>query len=182
MMYLGRNSYFLGKDVGVEDTNLLTGLFSVKSADGSTPLSSWQHISNVTDFYAGQSDDITYTEWQSFLNNVLGSGFSSAPENMASTATIDSLYGGIGQLRLPKIFSSVVVNPDIGSLTKADLLKQSLGFRIFGQKFTFDAWILNDLLPDRNRRRRNCRQCHPRFLCRRRLGTHGPRAIPRSSF
>ncbi len=145
MMYLGRNSYFLGKDIGVEDINLLTNLFLATSSDGNVPLSSWQHISDVTSFYAGQSDDITYTEWQSFLNNVLGNGFNSTPQNLASAATLSTLDSNIGQLKLPKIFSSVVVNPNIGSLTKADLLKQSLGFRIFGQKFTFDAWILNDL-------------------------------------
>jgi hypothetical protein len=144
MMYLGRNSYYLGKDIGIEDTNLTSALYGMKSSDGNMPVAAWQHITNITNFYVGVNDDLGYGDWQTFLTNTLGADNLSV-QNLASASTIGTIKSNITQLRLPKILSDVVVDPNIASLTKADLLLQSLGFRIFGQKFTFDAWILNDL-------------------------------------
>jgi hypothetical protein len=144
MMYLGRNSYYLGKDVGIEDANLISALYGVKSSDGNMPVAAWQHITNITNFYVGVNDDLGYSDWQTFLIGTLGANNLSA-QNLASAGTIGTIKSKITQLRLPRVLSDVVVDPNIASLTKADLLLQSLGFRIFGQKFTFDAWILNDL-------------------------------------
>jgi hypothetical protein len=98
----------------------------------------------VTGFYAGQSDDLTYNEWKDFETSILGSDLNSdvaliAPEN------INKLAQNLDKLRLPKILSDVIVDPNIAARDKADLLRQTLSFRIFGQKFSYDAWILNDL-------------------------------------
>ena len=143
MMYLGRSSYFLKKDVGIVDANLLAGQIATKSSSGVTPLDPWKKIMTVTGFYAGQSDDLTYDEWQGFTAEVLGANLTA--DVLASPASIQKLAGHLDQLRLPKILSDVVVREDIASVTKADLLRQSLAFRVFGQRFTFDAWVLNDL-------------------------------------
>ena len=143
MMYLGRSSYYLEKDAGIIDSNLLAKQFSVKSSNGTTPLESWNKIMTVTGFYAGQSDDLTYTEWQAYETKVLSSNTSDS--DLSSSANVAKLAQDLNQLRLPKIFSDVVVDENIASETKADLLRKSLSFKIFGQKFTFDAWILNDL-------------------------------------
>ena len=142
-MYLGRNSYLFRSNDGVADANLLTKQISIKSSDGRLPLDAWNKIMAVTSFYAGQSDDVTYNQWQQYLQSQLGS--STADDNLTSTDSITKLAQNLSQLPQPKILSSVVVDPTIYSQTKADLLLQSLGLRVFGQRFTFDAWVLNDL-------------------------------------
>jgi len=144
MMLLGRSSYYLKNDLGIAETNLLVKQFERKNASGQAPLDAWKKISAVTSFYAGQSDDLSFAEWKSFKSEVLGAEVEDdkdliAPEN------INKLAAKLDQLRLPKILSDIIIDDSMASRTKADLLRQTLGFRIFGQKFTFDAWILNDL-------------------------------------
>lgn len=143
MMYLGRSSYFLKKDIGITDFNLLAKQFAVRSRNGVAPLDSWTKIMTATGFYAGPSDDLTYHEWRNFEANVLGPNLSDS--DLTSAASIQKLAQNLNQLRLPKLLSDVVVTENIFFETKADLLRQSLSCRIFGQRFTFDAWVLNDL-------------------------------------
>lgn len=134
MMYLGRNSYLFGKDVGIKDANLLTALL---------PASAWQRITDITEFYAGPSDDITYIEWRDFVEKIIGKN--QTPETLISDSAIAKIKNRIDELRKPRIFSDIVIDPNIESKTKEDLLNESLGFRVFSQKFTFDAWVLNSL-------------------------------------
>ncbi|MEI7620409.1 MAG: DUF3160 domain-containing protein [Candidatus Falkowbacteria bacterium] len=144
MMYLGRSSYLLKSDLGLADTNLLVKQMSVKKGDAVAPLDSWKKITAVTDFYVGQGDDLTYTEWKSFTESILGADLSS-DEALIAPENVKKLAENLDKLRLPKILSDVIVDENMANRTKADLLRQSLSFRIFGQKFSYDAWILNDL-------------------------------------
>jgi hypothetical protein len=98
----------------------------------------------VTNFYAGSSDDLTYSEWQDYVTQTLGTAVSS-DATLIAPASIQKLVQNLNQLRLPRILSDAIVDPNIANRTKADLLRQTLSFRIFGQKFSYDAWILNDL-------------------------------------
>jgi hypothetical protein len=144
MMYLGRSSYLLKSDLGIMDANLLTKQMTVKSGQGITPLDSWKKITAVTNFYAGSSDDLTYSDWQDYVTKTLGAAAQSDTA-LISSASIQKLAQNLSQLRLPKILSDAIVDPNIANRTKADLLRQTLSFRVFGQKFSYDAWILNDL-------------------------------------
>jgi len=143
MMYLGRSSYLLHSDLGLADTNLLVKQMAV-SYGTTTPFAAWQRITNVTDFYAGKSDDLTYTDWKNFATSVLGDKVTSDAD-LTSTDNIAKLKANLDQLKKPKILSDVIVDENIASRDKASLLNQSLSFRVFGQKFSFDASILNDL-------------------------------------
>jgi hypothetical protein len=144
MMLLGRSSYFLAKDIGITDSLLLAGQFAVDSGEDGVPLEAWKKVMAVTGFYAGQSDDLTYDEWQAFTDELYGQGAPAASEAV-DPQVVARAVENLAQLRLPKILSDVVVHEDIGDMTKADLLRGSLAFRIMGQRFTFDAWVLNDL-------------------------------------
>ncbi|MEI6529384.1 MAG: DUF3160 domain-containing protein [Candidatus Falkowbacteria bacterium] len=144
MMYLGRSSYLLKSDLGIIDANLLVKQMSLKNGNPAAPFDFWQRITNVTNFYAGQSDDLSYKEWLEFEKGVLGSDISS-DETLIAPENVKKLAENIDKLRMPKILSDVIIDENIASKTKADLLRQSLSFRVFGQKFSFDAWILNDL-------------------------------------
>lgn len=144
MMYLGRNSYFLAGDNGFVDSNLLWQAIGQTAASGRAPLSSWQRIMGITGFYAGASDDLTYTEWTDFITKVLGSATVGLNE-LGSNTTVQKQVANIDRLRLPKILSDLITNENILGKTKTDLLRDTLSFRLFGQRFTYDAWILNDL-------------------------------------
>jgi len=144
MMYLGRSSYFLKKDVGILDTSLLVKQMGIKSSSGIVPSDPWNKIMKITGFYAGVSDDLTYTEWKGFVDQVIADS-SLTDEKLASSESLQKLATNLNKIRLPKILSDIVVYGNIDSLTKADLLRDSLSFRIFGQRFSFDGWILNDL-------------------------------------
>ncbi len=144
MMYLGRSSYLLHSPLGIADTNLLVKQITLKNGSAPAPLEAWNTISAVTGFYAGQSDDISYNEYKDFQAEVLGASVVS-DEALIAKENVDKLTANLGKLRKPKILSDVVVDEDIASATKDDLLNKSLAFRIFGQRFSFDGWILNDL-------------------------------------
>ncbi|MFA5184493.1 MAG: DUF3160 domain-containing protein [Patescibacteria group bacterium] len=144
MMYLGRSSYLLKSDLGIADTNLLVKQMARSRGEAPAPLEAWKKIMAVTGFYAGESDDLSYLEWQNFKRSILGEDISSDADLIAP-ANISKLAQNLDQLRLPQILSDVIVDENMAARTKADLLRQTLGFRIFGQKFTYDAWILNSL-------------------------------------
>ncbi len=146
MMYLGRNSYFLSSDEGLADTNLLWRAIGQELPDtGSSPLASWKRIMGVTGFYAGSSDDLTYTEWNDFISNQILAHTQYQPEQLVSQDILNKEVAQLYQLRLPRIISDVIIDENVPNQTKSDLLRQSLAFRLFGQRFTYDAWVLNDL-------------------------------------
>lgn len=143
MMYLGRSAYFLKKDIGILDTSLLVRQFDIPSKNGLKPIDDWNKIMQITGFFAGQSDDLTYTEWQDYQNKILGTDLNTS--QISTPTSQKQLSEKLGNLRLPKILSDVIVDENIVNQTKTDLLRDSLAFRVFGQRFTFDAWILNEL-------------------------------------
>lgn len=140
MMYLGRSSYFFESELGVKDTLLLSYLMS----SDTEILALWTEIMQITGFYAGQADDIIYSVWQQYVGNTLGSQQLSTA-SITDAALVDDLIMNLNELEPPKILSDVIVTEDIENMTKEDLLNAAKGFRIFGQRFTYDAWILNSL-------------------------------------
>jgi hypothetical protein len=144
MMYLGRNSYLLGKNDGVSDAMLVALLLASPGPDGRPLLQDWQRIMEITGFFAGQPDDISYPEWRNFLVKVLGTDKLAAGEAL-NPATLAKIASRLGELRGPKILADVVIAPRVFGSTKEQLLAAAKGFRIFGQRFTFDAWVFSRL-------------------------------------
>ena len=144
MMYLGRNSYLLGKPEGVSDALLVTFLLASPGPDGQPLLKDWQRLMEITGFFAGQPDDISYPEWRNFLVKVLGTEKLAAGQAL-NPATLTKISQHLGELQGPRILSEVIVGPGGFDSTKEQLLAATKGFRLFGQRFTFDAWILSRL-------------------------------------
>ena len=144
MMYLGRNGYLLGKEEGVTDAMLVTLLMANPGPDGQAPLKDWLRIMYLTCFYAGKPDDIGYPEWRDFLVKVLGREKFPVGEAL-DPATLTKISRRLGELKAPRIFSEVVIAPEVFTSTKEQMLEAAKAFRIFGQRFTFDGWILNRL-------------------------------------
>jgi len=142
MMYLGRSSYLLKEDIGLKDATLVTSLLRKTSSSGTTPLQRWNTIMDITGFYAGQSDDVTLKEWDEYVKQALGTA--ETPQNL-TPANVAALGSNVGDVRLPQILSDVIISENVLTQTKEDLLRETLGVRVFGQRFTFDAWVLNKL-------------------------------------
>ncbi|MHB8066335.1 MAG: DUF3160 domain-containing protein [Desulfobaccales bacterium] len=144
MMYLGRNAYLLGQEEGITDALLLTVILASPGPKGRPLLHDWQRIMEITGFYAGPPDDIGYPEWRNFLVKVLGAGKLAAGEAL-NPGTLKKITQHLGELQGPRVLSEVIIDPGVFTSTKEQLLEASKGFRIFGQRFTFDAWILSRL-------------------------------------
>ena len=154
MMYLGRNGYILNSSSasdrtrGVSDSLLAAYVLSAaRKPDGEAILPDWQRIMAITGFYAGPPDDLTFPEWRDFITGTLRTD-AIRPEMALDSATLDTLLGNLEQLRPPAIlgdaFALIRPNPrdKAGSATPAHPQKT---FRLFGQRFSLDAWILGRL-------------------------------------
>jgi hypothetical protein len=144
MMYLGRNSYFLNNPEGLADALLLAHLMASPGADGRPLVQDWLKLMEITAFYAGMPDDIGYPEWRNFVVKVLGTEKFS-PAQAVNPEVLTKISQKLQELRGPRILSDAVVSPVMPVVTKQELLASTKAFRIFGQRFTFDAWALNRL-------------------------------------
>jgi hypothetical protein len=144
MMYLGRNSYLLNNSEAVSDALLLAHLMASPGPDGQPLVKDWQKLMEITAFYAGAPDDIGYPEWRNFIVKVLGTEKFS-PAAAVNPEVLTKIAQQLGELRGPRILSDVVISESVPQQTKAELLAATKAFRIFGQRFTFDAWISNRL-------------------------------------
>ena len=143
MIYLGRNGYLL-KDNGLSDALLVTLLLASPGPDGQPLLKDWQRIMEITGFFAGKSDDISYPEWRNFLVKVLGTEKLAAGEAL-NPATLAKISQRLGELQGPRILSEVIIDPSVFTATKEQLLESTKSMRLFGHRFTFDGWIFSRL-------------------------------------
>jgi hypothetical protein len=144
MMYLGRNSYLLEKPEGISDALLLAHLLSSPGDGGQSILQDWRKLMEITTFYAGMPDDICYPEWRNFVVRALGTD-KFAPADAVNPEVLAKISRQFKDLRPPRVLSDVVVSPEVVEQTKEELLAATKAFRIFGQRFTFDAWVLGRL-------------------------------------
>jgi hypothetical protein len=144
MIYLGRNSYLLEKPEGISDALLLAHLMASPGPGGQPLVKDWLKLMEITAFYAGMPDDISYPEWRNFVVKVLGTE-KFTPAQAVNPEVLTKISQKLPELRGPRILSDVIISPGMPEVTKRKLLESTKAFRIFGQRFTFDAWVLNRL-------------------------------------
>jgi hypothetical protein len=144
MMYLGRNSYLLNNPEGISDALLLGYLMASPGPDGQPLVQDWQKLMEITAFYAGASDDIGYPEWRNFVVKALGTEKFS-PAQAVNPEVLTKISQQLPELKPPRILSDVIISESVPQQTKEELLASTKAFRIFGQRFTFDAWVLSRL-------------------------------------
>ena len=143
MMYLGRNSWAFETDQGLGDALLLMWAMAGPGADKPL-LDDWKRVMEVTGFFAGQADDVAYPNLRDFAVKVLGE-VPLAPATALAPETLAKLRAKLGELAPPRILSDAITLPGIASVTKDELLARTLGYRVFGQRFTLDGWLLGRL-------------------------------------
>jgi hypothetical protein len=134
MMYLGKNYYNLKNSDGMTDALLLAHIMATPDIKGRRPLEDWQRLMEITSFYVGLSDDISYPEWRDFIVKVAG-GEKFTPGDALSPDLHKKIEARLKELKPPVTALTRGEQVDIGKVN----------FRIFGQRFTFDAWILSHL-------------------------------------
>lgn len=98
----------------------------------------WEAIYKPTAFFVGESDDLGIYEYGDLLGK-LGKQASLGADDIKQAQVLVKTY------KAPAVLSSVLVGESVLSSTKKDLLESTRGFRFMGQRFTPDAFILNQL-------------------------------------
>lgn len=144
MMFLGRMGWPLNKPAGLSDALLVARLLAEPGRDGKPLAAAWRRIMDVTGFFAGLPDDTDYTALRDFTVRVLGRD-SLSPADAVNPELLTKLAEHLGELPAPRILADVLADPGIGEATKKELLDRTKSFRLFGQRFSADAWILSRL-------------------------------------
>jgi hypothetical protein len=135
MMWLGRIT-FLAKD----DAQLQASLLTLRALNRSGEVENWRSISDVLAFLIGPTDNLGPVEYWPIAEAVFGADL--APEKLADAALLAEFRAQVQALPGPRINN--VVRP-LG--TEAEELDEATrGFRLFGQRFTFDGYAMQRLI------------------------------------
>lgn len=135
MMWLGRIT-FLAKD----DSALTTSLFVLKALNESEQLGKWREIADFITFLIGDEDNFGPIQYLPLAESVFGVGIPA--ESLSDTALLEAFRQELYKLPAPKI-NNVKTEADV---TQEELPDLTRGFRFFGQRFTFDAYVLQNLI------------------------------------
>ncbi len=98
----------------------------------------WNDVYGLTAFYSGVSDDLNYKDIVKLTNAVYGERFDAV--KLLDKTYDTALEEAINQLPLPKIKPEL---KDDGEYTDLDYKRQ---FRLMGQRFTYDAYMMTKLV------------------------------------
>jgi cytochrome c556 len=118
-----------------------------KLADGRNVREVWERIYTVTAFYAGLADDLGFQEYETSLKKVLGASIDVAA--LAKADKFRQLQAELAKYSAPTIYggtgSQVTYRgTDPGKLVQ--MLDKSTGFRLMGQRYAPDAYIMGKLV------------------------------------
>ncbi len=135
MMWLGRIT-FLAKD----SEALQASLFALRALEQSGASAQWQRISDLLTFLVGPVDNLGPPDYLPIAREVFGADLPAA--QFADSALLAEFQAQVQALPGPRINN--VVRP-IG--TEVDELDEATrGFRLFGQRFTFDGYAMQRLI------------------------------------
>ncbi len=140
MMWYGLLGFPLkeGEELNVSGTvkAMLITYITFLENEGSNEIESWDKIYAPTDFFIGQSDDITIFNIKEVIVNVFGQ----TPDinDFRNQKYSEQVLGQVNNLPEPQIQNKIVLN-----IVDTPVDKQ---FRFMGQRYTLDANILQELM------------------------------------
>ncbi|MBZ0301858.1 MAG: DUF3160 domain-containing protein, partial [Anaerolineae bacterium] len=135
MMWLGRIT-FLAKD----DAQLQASLFALRALYRSSRYNDWQIVSDTLTFLVGPTDNLGPVEYLPLAQSIFGRELPA--EKLGDAALLSDFRAQIQALPGPRINN--VVRP-IGTEV-SELDDATRGFRLFGQRFTFDGYAMQRLI------------------------------------
>lgn len=134
MMWMGRIT-FLTKDQTNSDSAFLIADILREEPDLYTQ---WENISAPITFFVGKSDDLGIYEFQEILDSVLPS----TQVVDANETELAALWDAAKALEAPQLNSIPIYDETI----QPDREAETKGFRFFGQRFTLDANVFQNLI------------------------------------
>lgn len=135
MMWLGRIT-FLAKD----DASLTTSLLVLKALNESGELEIWRGVADFITFLIGDEDNFGPNQYLPLAELIFGTGIPT--DGLGDATLLEAFRQELYKLPAPKI-SNVKTDDDV---TEEELPDLTRGFRFFGQRFTFDAYVLQNLV------------------------------------
>ena len=135
MMWMGRITFLANNDA---DTR--TGLMVQRALSNSGALAEWRNISDTLAFLVGPVDDLSPNDTLPLADSIYGPDMSL--DALASADNLAAFRDALKALPGPRVNSIVlpqgVQAEDVDELTR--------GIRLFGQRFTLDAYIMQQLI------------------------------------
>ena len=116
----------------------------------------WSRMYSVTSFMIGFSDDLGPYEYAKVLNDAFGhdasptniqDNLSKIEETLKALPYNPKIYSGLGECELV-MPCPPLTDEDIQELKvqAKELLNETKDFRLMGQRFTIDSWILSEIV------------------------------------
>jgi len=135
MMWLGRITF---KARSEADT--LTGLLALRALLNSGAYDEWQAMAETLAFLVGPMDDLNPAEYGPLAAQTFGDGL--PLDALADPARLDTFLAGVAALPGPRVNSL----PLPVGITAEQVDEFTRGFRLFGQRFTLDGYIMQQLI------------------------------------
>ena len=143
MMWFGRVGFNLNSDELTRDAINLT-----KIMDDENIVRKWQEIYEPTAFLVGVSDDLSFHDYMPVIQEDLASrgnksgigSWHTSDESIARVRAAAEDFAG------PQIMSAIVVEAGMSEKTDEELLLESMGWRLMGQRVTPDGVIFEGLI------------------------------------
>jgi hypothetical protein len=143
MMWLGRMGFSLDSPDLTRDAIIMSGQIASLSAGGRKLAETYGELYSAIEFFVGEVDDLTPYEYTSLLTKIYGQGVSE--EELADETLLEQFRSqAVTELPQPRIVSEAVELFDDGG-ERDKLLRELMQMRFFGQRFTPDAYIINQL-------------------------------------
>lgn len=135
MMWMGRITFTVRSP---QDT--LTGLLVLRALRSGPHYDEWRNVAETLDFLVGPEDDYGPEEYDAPVNRVFGANMPF--ETLADSGRLSVFIDQVKTLPGPRINSIVL---PLGT-TAEEVDPLTRGFRLFGQRFTFDGYIMQELI------------------------------------
>jgi hypothetical protein len=127
---------------------LTRALDRARLRDGRRARDVWKRIYVVTSFYVGLADDLSLPEYRAALTNVCGAALDLA--GLTDEKKLRALQTHLARLRPPAIYSGTgaqgTYEPEEGPDALRRALGKTAGFRLLGQRFVPDSYMMGKLV------------------------------------
>lgn len=141
MIWYGRIYFPIKDNLNTKQAILLCKALKETEVKGETAEGVWKRIYETTAFFSGESDDLLFTDYKEILNKVYGEEWSF--ESMSDSNKLKEFQEKIKELKKPEILSTYSTDEN------EDWQESLQSFRLMGQRYTFDAYIFQNLVYDR---------------------------------
>lgn len=139
MMWYGRMTFRLENNEETKSAMLITAALQTDKEAYKV----WDFIFEPINFFVGEPDDLTYYEYSTVAEKVYGEDFTLEDIVGSSDEDFERLLTSISVMPNPKINSMPILAP---SVEDNDVVEETKGFRVLGQRSTVDAMIFQKLI------------------------------------